>query len=688
MFESFVKIGVKFPKSDVKLPKGWNKLTKSVYNGESNFAVLTGKVNDIIVVDLDNKDSEFVAKQWFLGVFGSMPESGGVNTLVTTTINGGYHVFFKYNTLVKNIANKEFHIDVLSDNRCCYQGEHYNVIDSSVIRELTTHEVQGILSLKKTVKEGTVEKISTEYKKANELLSTPEDTEWVVTRNTKGVKAVPQCEICLLNPEKRHTHKDHSALFINKDNSVIKTCYSCGSENLTKKDSKKVVNVFNIIMNVTQDNTVYQDLVADLLQIGEQSHYKREKNTGVVYRQVKPYAYERYKEPMEYLNEIFNGDVYFKSKVNNMEDLVKFMKLYDDPEFGFLTVDKDYIGFSNGVYNKISCEFTELPPSDLVVGKYLDLEFDYTMDTPHLDLVLDYQFDTPTRDFIYMCLGRMFGIRDHLSFMLFLLGEPGTGKSVILDVLSACFDSIGSISTTFEEKFGLSFLYDKDIIICDDLPKQMSKVLNQATFQTMVSGGNIGIAVKGGNAFNVRFNVPMIFSSNVHFDYQDKGQISRRVLTAKFEKPVLRPDTGLKPKILEQELPAFIYKCTSYYKRLLDLGSSKDVWGLCPEYFLIQQDELKMERNPLFKFLKTQSVYKEGHVELLETIRVKFSEWLATPVRNLDNGTFFQVDSRYVVESMNICKHCNNQAKKGCCKTFKNIDRTKKKIVRNMGWLV
>jgi phage/plasmid-associated DNA primase len=681
-FESLVKIGVQFPKSQVKLPKGWNTFTQSAYNNQDNFAVLTGKVNNIIVVDLDKKDEGFIAEKWFISTFGQFTD---IQTLVTTTINGGYHVYFLYNPEIKNIANKTLHIDILSDNRCCYQGTHYDVVNNSTIRSLTDNELQAIKDLKKTVKEGTIEKISTEYKKANELLHTPDNTEWIVTKHKNGVKAVPQCEVCLLNPDKIHTHKDHSALFINKDKSVIKSCFSCGSENLTKQDSKKVVNVFNIIMNVNEDNTVYQDLVADLLKIGEQNHYKRQEDTGIVYRQVKPYAYERYQEPRKYLNDIFNGDAYFKSKVNNMEDLVKFMKLYDDPEFGFLTVDKDYIGFSNGVYNKITCEFTEFPPSGLVVGKYLDLEFDYTKQTPLLDTVLDYQFDPQTRDFIYMCLGRMFGIRDNLQFMLFLLGEPGTGKSVILDVLNSCFDQVGSINSTFEEKFGLSYLYDKDIILCDDLPKNMSKVLDQSTFQSMVSGGKISIAVKGGDAFTLNWKVPIIFSSNVILDYQDKGQISRRVLTAKFSKNVLRPDVSLTTRILQQELPAFIFKCTSYYKDMLDLKSTNDIWHSCPEYFLIQQQELKMERNPLFKFLKTKSEYKEGEILLLETIRERFGAWLNnTFVKSLDNGTFFQVDQRYLVESKMMCKHCNKVARVGCCVDYKNTERTNKKIVRNM----
>ena len=38
---------------------------QSQYNNEQNFAILTGKVNDIIVIDLDNKDPTFIGLNWF-----------------------------------------------------------------------------------------------------------------------------------------------------------------------------------------------------------------------------------------------------------------------------------------------------------------------------------------------------------------------------------------------------------------------------------------------------------------------------------------------------------------------------------------------------------------------------------------------------------------------------------------------
>lgn len=678
--DNFIKIGVKFPKENVKLPSKWNKITESIYNNEKNFAVLTGKINNIIVVDLDNKEETFKGKIWFEKHFGKIELQ---KTLITTTINGGYHIFFKYCDKIKNMNNKKLHIDILSDNKCCYQGEHYNIINNDKIRELTEDEINIINSLETQVKEKEVK--ITNYKKANEMFNRPDNTNWQVVKSDKGYKCVPECKLCLVDPLKEHTHEDHSALFINNDKSVIKSCFSCGSEVLNKSESKKVLSVFNIILN-TQENTVYQELVADLILHSKENNFKREKNTGIVYKQIKPYAYIKYLEPMDFLNQVFYGVPEFKSNVNNMDNLIKFMKQYDDKDFPFLEYNKDYIGFSNGVLNINTCEFNENEET-ISVYKYIDKEFNYSMDTPLCDLVLDYQFEPDTRDFIYMCLGRMFGIKDNYGFMLYLLGEPGCGKSLILDILCECFNKIGSIGNSFEEKFGLSFLYDRDIIVCDDLPKNISKIFPQQTFQTCITGGKVPIAVKGGNGFTIDWNVPMVWAGNWIPDYIDKGQISRRMLVANFEKNIINPDPTLKKRIIENELPAFIYKCLMYYKKVLNNNKNKDVWGICPEYFLEQQQELKVERNPLYKFLLENTRYKENNIILLETVKSSFNDWLGKKVNKLDNGTFFQVNKDYIIESIITCKFCNEKHKRGCCEQYNRTGRSTKKIVKNIEFM-
>jgi len=688
IFHNMVKIGVTFPKSNVKLPKNWTSLTESIYSNEVNFAVLTGKINDIIVIDLDKKSDDFVGLSWIEHNLGSLQN---INTLITKTINNGYHIFFKYTPKLKNSINcGNKYIDILTNKKCCYQGQGYDIVCNNQIRSLTDQEINIILHLikSKTIKVVTPKDDNNSvlikdksYEKANKILNLPINTNWTIVKNDNGHKAIPKCLECLINPCRKHTQHEHSSLFINKDSSVIKSCFSCGSIVMDKLNSKKINNVFNVILN-TQENTVYQELVGLFLMECKNHNYKREKHTGIVYKQIRPYAYIKYMEPMDFLNSILSDDPTFHSNVNNMDNLIKYMKQYDHIDCPFLEYNKHYLGFSNGVLNTITCEFTEIPESNLVVRKYFDKEFTYSMDTPLMDKILDYQFNSDVRDFIYACLGRMFEIRDNYGFMLYLLGEAGCGKSLIIDILSECFNNVSSINESYEVKYGLASLYDKDIIVCDDLPKNISNIFPQQTFQSCVTGGKVSTAVKNKDAITMDWKVPMLWAGNWLPDYLDKGQISRRLLTANFEKIVNKPDPSLKKRIIENELPAFIYKCLSFYKKMIE-KNDLDIWNICPEYFLEQKEELRIERNPFYKFLLENSQFKKDNIVTMEEIRENFSNWLGKKIYKLDMGTIKQVNSDYDIIKINLCKHCNKQHLKGCCEKYNSKDRTFKNIIRN-----
>ena len=710
--EEFIKVGVTFPKENVRLPKNWNKLTESIYKGEKNFAVLTGKVNDIIVIDIDKKEDTFVGYEWFKENIGKLNE---INTLVTGTVNGGFHIYFKYNIRIKNTINAGgIYIDYLSNNKCCYQGEMYDVINNENIRELTEEEINklcnlaekqlvfkgesdidyddGIILTEKDVHDnsfinnnGELEFDEKAIDKLNKLFKKPTNTKWGITKLENGtIKAFPLCYICLLNPAKRHSQKGHSAIFVNTDKSVYKTCHSCGTTQMTGNDCKKVINI--LLVGKVED-TVYQQLQSDLISYVKKFSYKRERNTGDIYKRIKSYAYEKYKSCDEFINEVFIGDNQFYSLPNNIDNLEKFIKRYDHHDFYFLEYNNNYIGFSNGVLNIITLEFINQEDVDknLVVRKYINNDFNYSMETPLMDSVLDFQFNNEVRDFIYACLGRMFNIRDNLGFMLYLLGEAGCGKSLIIDVLCECFNNVGSINESYEVKYGLASLYEKDIIVCDDLPKNISQIFPQQTFQSCITGGMVSTAVKNKDALQIKWNVPMLWAGNWFPDYLDKGNISRRLLTANFEKIVTKPNPSLKDNIVKYELPALIYKCLKYYKEiLLKDANVKGIWNICPEYFKDQKEELKIERNPLYKFLIENTCYKEGNVIIMEEIKNNFSSWLGKSVYKLDIGTFIQVNESYETFSLKVCKHCNKEHKKGCCEKYNRTDRTTKKMIRNI----
>jgi phage/plasmid-associated DNA primase len=521
------------------------------------------------------------------------------------------------------------------------------------------------------------------YKERNKLMNLPMNTIWEETKTDTGIQYTPLCTNCLVNPCKEHSDEKHSCLFINNDKSIVKSCYSCDSVIVAdKKESKKIMTLF---LNVkSNEETVYEELTYDILEIARENNYKREEGTGIVYEKVRSYAYKPYMEPLKFLNKIFLKSRKFKSNVNNMDNLIKYMKQYDEEDFPFMVRDPHYLGFRNGVLNTITCEFSEEPEDDdILVRKYFDYNFNYSTETPLMDKILDYQFTPDVRDFVYACLGRMFEIRDNYGFMLYLLGEAGCGKSLVIDVLCACFNKIGCINESYEIKYGIASLYDKDIIVCDDLPKNISQVFPQQTFQSCVTGGLVASAVKNKDAMEVQWKVPMLWAGNWFPDYLDKGQISRRLLTANFEKIVNNPDPSLKKRIIETELPALMYKCLLFYKKMIEHGNV-EVWKFCPEYFVEQKEELRLERNPFFKFLLENSEYKEGNVVSMDELRDNFSNWLGKKVHKLDNGTIKQVNSDFEIVKIQHCKHCNKEHKRGCCEMYNSKDRTTKNVVRNI----
>ena len=99
----------------------------------------------------------------------------------------------------------------------------------------------------------------------------------------------------------------------------------------------------------------------------------------------------------------------------------------------------------------------------------------------------------------------------------------------------------------------------------------------------MITNGSVSSAVKNKDAIVVdQWKVPFLFAGNWFPSYLDKGQISRRLLVANFE----RSDNSLEAKIIETEIPAFIYKSLTHYHQLVLSEPDRSIWVvICPSYF-------------------------------------------------------------------------------------------------------
>jgi phage/plasmid-associated DNA primase len=703
------------------VPREWQKLTKSVYNNEQNYAILTGSVNCILVVDLDNK-GDFPGKTWFEDSFFQLENTN--ETLVTKTISGGYHVYFKYNEAVKNKNNYlDLQVDILVDRKCVYEGKGYDIVsDTTEIQELSQDQVR-LLTQRKTEKgkgkdkkiKGTKDMVvyngglkemevkdKIVIKNVNKNLDTDHDRPFSAVVENNVIKCIHKGCSCIVKKGAIHSEEGHSMFYVNNDKSVVKTCFSHGSVVFDKNDPRaRAIHREITFVIVDQNDITFCRLKDYMLDLAYEERLKRDKH-GNVYKHMKSYAYVWYSEYKDFLNEIFGGNTEFERNPNNIENLVKFLKDYDNPKFAFIKPNKRYLGFNNGVLDTHTSEFIpeeECDPS-IVVKKYLDVPFSGSTDTPLFDSIFDYQLnDNPEMEdikkFVYFCLGRLFGIRDRYHFTLYLMGEAGCGKSLVIDVMKQFFRDVGAVSSTFEKTFGLSYLYKKDIIVCDDLPKDFSKVLPQAVFQSCITGGVLSIAFKGGEAKTVDWDVPLLFAGNYNPDYVDKGQISRRVVTLEFRNIVKRSDvdTGLFGRILETELDKIALKCIMAYKDALENPSFKDknIWSICPEYFRENQEELKKDRNPLYKFLIEKCRYEVGCFIVSSEIRERFCGYIGKPIRQLDNGTFIQANENYIMKKVEICLYCNKVASSTgssrCCEKSNSKDRRTTRVVMNISFI-
>ena len=71
----------------------------------TNWGIVTGKSNDITVIDLD------VYKNGFEFPFEYM----SINTPIIKTPNGGYHIYFKYDSEFRNTQLKSEMVDIRND---------------------------------------------------------------------------------------------------------------------------------------------------------------------------------------------------------------------------------------------------------------------------------------------------------------------------------------------------------------------------------------------------------------------------------------------------------------------------------------------------------------------------------------------------------------------------------------------
>jgi hypothetical protein len=327
----------------------------------------------------------------------------------------------------------------------------------------------------------------------------------------------------------------------------------------------------------------------------------------------------------------------FTSRGTVFRDAIDNMSKCIDAQFPEITKRRHVWSFRNGVfvgkewipdrgvydccfYSYDSQEFRCLDPT-IIACKYFDQQFDdfshierwQDIPTPWFDSILKYQnFEDEVCDWAYVMGGRLcydVGELDGWQVIPFFKGIARSGKSTLITKVFKKFyenEDIGTLSNNIERKFGLSAIKDSFMFIAPEVKGDLA--LEQAEFQSMVSGEDVSVAVKNKTAVSIEWNVPGVLGGNEVPNWKDNsGSVLRRILPWNFAKQVRDADPQLDEK-LNRELPIILLKCVKAYLDYSNKYRDKDIWNVVPEYFKKIQKQVAMVASTLHNFLESTNI--------------------------------------------------------------------------------
>jgi hypothetical protein len=386
-----------------------------------------------------------------------------------------------------------------------------------------------------------------------------------------------------------------------------------------------------------ESNTPYQKLLLFLLHQAYAEGYRRYRDQCCVeirntrawkpVKEIKDFVYDSTQKednPEMWKNLTSRGGL--------VGDVVRHLTNCKDFQFPEIKKDRHTWSFQNGLlvgkdwdasaqkygikfYPYNSRDFRDLDPT-LVSCKYFDLPFDpysevedwYDIPTPHMQCVLDYQrFETDVCKWMYVFCGRLcFEVNelDGWQVIPFLKGIARSGKSTLITKVCKLFyecEDVATLSNNIEKKFGLQSIYRGFMFISPEIKGDLQ--LEQAEFQSLVSGEDVSVARKNETALSMQWKTPGILGGNEVPNWKDNsGSILRRLATWNFGRQVAEADPHLDQK-LEQEIPAILCKCLRAYLDYAHKYADKDIWNVLPKYFKTVQSQIATVTNALQHFL-------------------------------------------------------------------------------------
>lgn len=188
-------------------------------------------------------------------------------------------------------------------------------------------------------------------------------------------------------------------------------------------------------------------------------------------------------------------------------------------------------------------------------------------------------------------------------------GIVSHNSTVALKVAKQFYDDIdvGCMSNNIESKFGLSQFHDKLLFVAPEIKNDLR--IEQAEFQSLVSGEDITINQKHKTAFSTQWKVPGILAGNEVPQWCDNsGSIQRRIIVFTFGKQVANGDMKLGDKLAE-EIPTLLLKCNKMYLEAVEKCGETNIWTVLPQYFHATRNELAQTTNVLEAFVNSEEIF-------------------------------------------------------------------------------
>jgi hypothetical protein len=537
------------------------------------------------------------------------------------------------------------------------------------------------------------------------------------------------CRQCLVDPTKQHADSCMLSVIGGKGKAEMTlSCHVDGRRKLSQAEIRRLQEAFASMwarraggMVVQKQKVVENSYTRLLAKVNEYAVARLLRKVaggeGMVYQPVAgcPCAYVPWMDFKKYINKVCGDDPEFGTSERHVSQLKTYLTDFNKRDFPELEKDQDLLSFANGVLVLSEGRFVEYPAAgDELMGRvarhHIPMPYVGSGETPLFDGLLSAQLSPEVAETLLACMGRLFfevGTMDNWQVMPYLVGKAGSGKSVVLEIVTAMFASggVATFNAGQEQIFGLQNKYDKELVRGVDMPQALSKLLEATLLQCMISGEAMSVAIKGQGSIELsKWKVPLIMASNYMPDYLDsEGQISRRLVAFNFRKAVRRSDMMLKEKIISSELPSVVHKALHAYLRMREKHVQEEFYTWCPEELRESRRALRLETDYVRRFLAAGpednassrvSIYvvqREGAHSTMGEFKRAFGKYMAYQHRGV-KWTFDEKNLApfeelgYRVVDANWCKACNREARGGaekCCESYSKANRTH--VIRIVG---